>query len=169
MNIMNKQYLAKLFLLSGTVGITVFFAQGTIPFKPDKHTVENTPPVKLPDTITLADAIIMRQNANNIFIDAREKQFYDYAHIGGSVNLPPDMPDEKNLTETVNKLKNAPNIVIYGISNSDPAPFSSARLLAGKGVNNIKVYKDGWSQWKACKLSVEAAPPATSNSNQNQR
>lgn len=167
---MNKQYLAKLFLLSGTVGITVFFAQGTIPFKPDKHTVENTPPVKLPDTITLADAILLHQNKSNVFIDVREKQFYDYAHIVGSVNLPAeDAPGDKIGQETINKLKNAPNIVIYGISNSDPAPFSSARLLAGKGVNNIKVYKDGWSQWKACKLPVEAAPSATSNSNQNQR
>jgi len=165
---MNRQYVT-FFVISIVVGVVVFFAQGTISFKPDNKNInENEQPTKLIDTIPLADAIILRQNANNIFIDVREKQFYNYAHINGAINLPVDIQDGIIWPEIIKKLKIAPNIIIYGISNADDMSYRLAQFLISKGINNIKIYKDGWVQWKACKLPVEVLPITTSNSNPSQ-
>ena len=135
----------------------MFLAQKDISYKDifRSNKSDNKPTVKQIESISLPDTIMFQQNPNNVFIDVREKKFYDYAHIPGAISLPyEDIAKGKIPEDMLEKIKSAPNSIIYCISNSCGISYHAARLLMDKGLN-VKVYSEGWGQWKACKLPTE--------------
>ncbi len=59
----------------------------------------------------------MYKNKYNLLIDVREKKYFDYAHIPNSINIP--MSEiEKLDSETLKKIKDASNIIVYCTSTS---------------------------------------------------
>jgi rhodanese-related sulfurtransferase len=165
---MNKLYIFNLLLTSCVSGTIIFLVQKDISFKdifrPNK--LGNKPAIKQIESISLPDTIMFQQNQMNAFIDVREKKFYDYAHIPGAINLPyEDIAKGKIPEDVFEKIKSAPNSVIYCISNSCGISYHAARILEDKGLN-VKVYSEGWGQWKACNLPIEKTSPPVEVGNQ---
>jgi rhodanese-related sulfurtransferase len=165
---MSKNNIFKILLISCASGIIIFLAQKDISYKDifRSNKSGNEPAVKQIETISLPDAIMFQQNPRNVFVDVREKKFYDYAHIPGAINLPcEDIAKGKIPVEVLEKIKSAPNSIVYCISNSCGISYHSARILMDKGLNNVKVYSEGWGQWKACKLPTEKSIPTENKNN----
>jgi rhodanese-related sulfurtransferase len=165
---MSKNNIFKILLVSCVSGIIMFLAQKDISYKDifRSNKSDNKPAVRQIESISLSDTIMFRQNPKNIFIDVRDKKFYDYVHIPGAINLPyEDMAKGKIPEDMLEKIKLAPNSVIYCISNSCGVSYHSARILMDKGLNNVKVYSEGWGQWKACKLPTEKSIPPENKDN----
>jgi len=160
---MDKHYLIKTTMTSIAIGTVVFFLQGVIPLKSVQDVeIKRKNPVREIETITLADTLIFHRNPENIFVDARERNYYDYAHVASAVNITPaDIESNIVSAKILKKLKAAPNVVVYDISSSADKARQVAKLLASKGIDNVKIYLDGWTQWKACQLSIESAHTAT--------
>ena len=118
--------------------------------------VAELPEIKYYQKIGLPQLLKFRQNKLNTVIDVREKRRYNYGHIPGAVNIPlavmEDLP-----SETVEKLKKSPNIVLYCLSESCDLSESAAVILYRKGLRNLNVYSSGWSEWKNCRLPIEGS------------
>jgi len=154
---MSKNNIFKILFISCASGIIMFLAQKEISFNEifRQNKTGNKPTVKQIESISLPDTIMFQQNPNNVFIDVREKKFYDYAHIPGAISLPyEDIAKGKIPEDVLEKIRSAPNAIIYCISNSCGISYHAARILIDKGLN-VKVYSEGWGQWKACKLPTE--------------
>ncbi len=154
---MGKYYLLKLSFISFLIGAIFFLSQNTISLfaDPSIALIERDQPVDIFDKINLADTIIFSQNADTILIDVRDKQFYNYAHIPGAINFPFNKKSLKISDKTLALCKKSSNIIIYGISNSDDNAQRVVELLSRIGITGLKVYEEGWTQWKACKLPIE--------------
>ena len=152
------RYLARAVAAAVAIGTVVFFVQGSNQLQSvQRDEAQRKNPVKEIETITLADALLFYHSADNIFIDARTKNYYDYAHITQAINITPSNLETNAVSiETFKKLKAAPNIVVYDISAQAGNARQVVQMLSGKGIENAKIYLDGWTQWKACKLPTES-------------
>ncbi|MEI6422103.1 MAG: rhodanese-like domain-containing protein, partial [Lentisphaerota bacterium] len=160
--------LVRILLTSCVSGAIVFLAQKDISYKEIFRSSKpgNKPAIKQIESILLPDTIMFQQNPKNVFLDVREKKFYDYAHISGAINLPyEDIAKGKIPEEVLEKIKSAPNSIIYCTSNSCGISYHAARILIDKGLN-VKVYSEGWGQWKACNLPTEKSIPPENKDNQ---
>ena len=146
----------KIMVISFFLGIAVFASQKNISLK--KLFIKEEPKSLLNyeqiETTSLADTIMLHQNEKNIFVDVRIKKYYDYAHIPGAMNIPYNKLENIN-EDDLNKLKSAPNVILYCVSSSCGVSYRAARVLMKKGLHNLKVYSGGWGEWKSCKLPVQ--------------
>lgn len=139
------------------IGIVILFSQNTIPFTHTSHNiVRNVPTTETFDEIDLANLIILKDSPYTVCIDIREKNFYDYAHILGAVNLPAELFLSDLPQKLLAKSKKISNTIIYCNSNSSDLSQNIAHKLSKLGFRGIKIYSAGWEQWKACKLPVES-------------
>lgn len=144
-------------LLSMTIGIVVFIAQNKIPFFSENNNVSPVnSAVRTIDEVDLANFIILKKSPYTLCIDIREKQFYNYAHITGAVNIPSELILSGAPKELLNKSKKVSNIILYSNSNSNNLLQRAARKLSKLGINGVKVYSPGWEEWKACDLPMES-------------
>lgn len=145
-------------LLSFTIGIIVLFTQSTIPLVPEKkNTFQKIPELKSIDIIGLANVIILKKSPYTICIDIREKQFYDYAHIAGAVNIPSEVILAGLPEKMLAVAKKKSNTIIYCNSNSSDLSQNVGQKLSKLGFSGVKIYAAGWEEWKACELPVEHA------------
>ena len=146
----------KIIVISLFLGIAIFASQNHLSLK--KLFIKEEPKSLLNyeqiETTSLADTIMLHQNEKNIFVDVRIKKYYDYAHIPGAMNIPYNKLENIN-EEDLNKLKSAPNVILYCVSSSCGVSYRAARVLMKKGLHNLKVYSSGWGEWKSCKLPVQ--------------
>jgi rhodanese-related sulfurtransferase len=104
--------------------------------------------------VSLAEAIQLKQNLRNIFIDVRNNSQYNYSRIPGALNIP--FEDIEMVSgELLKKLHSAPNIILYCLSATCDTAEASAVILYRKGFRNLKVYTGGWGEWKKCRLPFE--------------
>lgn len=145
-----------LFLLSGTlVSAAIALTSKTLPIKealikPLKVSLSG---VKRIEALSLSDTIQMFYNNKNVFVDIRGRQYYEYGHIENAINIPV-MEIDKISDEDIAKLKERTHVVIYWNSGCCGVVWKAAEKLMNRGLDNIRVYPDGWPQWKSCRLPV---------------
>ena len=111
--------------------------------------------------ISLSKAEELSKQNQAIFIDARKSAFFDQKHLKGAMNLPLILFDlmypmfQFTLEQTPGAKDK--NLIVYGGSFSRRFDIELARLLKGKGMNNVAVLGD-YSGWQKA-FPVEEKPP----------
>jgi rhodanese-related sulfurtransferase len=110
------------------------------------------PSVRL-EIINLADALQLFHNPSVVFLDVRAKRYFDYGHIKGALNLP---FEELSGTDAarIATWKEAPAVVVYCNGVACGTGFASARHLMEQGLDNVKIYVEGWPEWRLCRLPM---------------
>jgi rhodanese-related sulfurtransferase len=92
-----------------------------------------------------------------IFIDAREKAEYDYAHIHGAVNIPvSDAAARQGAGEKFSFLKKPVEVVVYCDGPACGASESMAKLLMDLGYQrNVYVIQKGFPEWELREYPVD--------------
>jgi rhodanese-related sulfurtransferase len=104
-------------------------------------------------TISLSQALPLFYEPGTVFLDVREKQYYDYGHIANAENLP--LNQIKIISpELLNKLQTASIVIVYCNGISCGLSYFAARQLMDKGLDNIQIYTEGWPEWHKCRLPV---------------
>ncbi len=122
-------------------------------FAPPLKPVAKEPAISI-ETITLAMTLRFFHNPEVVFLDVRPSQFYDYGHIERARNLPGETLTQ--LPERQLALwKEAPAVIIYcnGVLDCG-AGFLAARELMKRGLDNVKIYAEGWPEWRSCRLPI---------------
>ena len=103
--------------------------------------------------VSIEEAIREFQEGKTTFLDVRSQTKYRQGHIPKSLSLPYDSFYEK-LPVIKEKIFPARKIIIYG---GEEFLFSndSAILLQESGFRDVRVFSDGWDQWKEAGLPVE--------------
>lgn len=96
--------------------------------------------LRLPHAKAIFDARSMR------FVDARDPAAYAAGHIPGAVNVPsgavPDLPA-------------AGGTIVYCDSADGTLARSVAEELSRRGVGNLYVFPNGWTEWSRAGFPVE--------------
>ena len=103
--------------------------------------------------VSIEEAIREFQEGKTTFLDVRSQTKYRQGHIPKSLSLPYDSFYEK-LPVIKEKIFPARKIITYG---GEEFLFSndSAILLQESGFSDVRVFSDGWDQWKEAGLPVE--------------
>jgi rhodanese-related sulfurtransferase len=120
---------------------------------PQNHNAKSTERLGSVETIELAQTLQLFNNERTIFLDIRDKQFYDYGHIERAANVPIDEIPFLSGAK-VDELKKAQAVVIYCNGLPCNSVYIAAQKLSKKGLNNIKIYVEGWPEWRSCQLPV---------------
>jgi len=88
------------------------------------------------------------------FLDIRSRIKYQEGHIPKSFNLPYDYFYEL-LPAVKKQILPTMRIITYGEDNEYFFSADSAVLLMDAGFKDVRVFFDGWSQWKKSGLPIE--------------
>ncbi len=106
--------------------------------------------------ISLGDLLVLRKSGSVILLDFREKEFYDYAHIPGALNIPAKELLASNIPKRIiTTLSKASNVIIYSNAYKNTTASKVMSQLALLGLKSIKYYSAGYEQWKACGLPMK--------------
>ena len=105
------------------------------------------------ETISLAETLQLFHDPDAIFLDVRPAKYYLHGHIEGAVNLAVDTISQLS-EQRLRQLRDASAIVIYCGDVSCGTAYLASRELNARGVRNIKIYPQGWSEWRSCGLPV---------------
>ena len=104
--------------------------------------------------ITLEESKQYYEDYSVIFLDSRSLSLYKNGHIKNAISFPYLEFDEQ-YSKLSSKLNNSSLMIIYcGGENCNSSEKLAIKLL-DKGYNNIKIFKNGWNQWKSSKLPIE--------------
>ena len=92
-----------------------------------------------------------------VFVDAREKAEYDYAHIRGAVNIPvSDVAAKQGTNEKFSFLDRPVEVVVYCDGPTCGASESMAKLFLERGYRrNVYVIQKGFPEWELREYPVE--------------
>ena len=79
-----------------------------------------------------------------IFVDARSKVAFDYAHIPRALSLP---SDSELSTELVEGLKRTKLVIVYCDNENCGAAARVAQKLTESGLTEVVVLDQGWDGW----------------------
>jgi rhodanese-related sulfurtransferase len=150
--------LAQIFGLMLVFNCLIFLTQDHFDFDslfvtPQNKTSHSADRLGSIETIELAEALQFFNNPEAIFLDVRDKKFYDYGHIERARYFPID--GMSNFSETeLKKLKEAPAVVIYCNGTPCGSVYVAAQKLSEKGLDNVKIYAEGWPEWRLCQLPI---------------
>jgi len=108
-----------------------------------------------PISIEEAERLFLKRGA--LFIDARPPQLYRQGHITGALNLPPESREGFRKGVMAHIPVGAP-IVIYCEGERSFQSRALSRELISKGYGNVQILGNGWNQWVARELPLEAGP-----------
>lgn len=95
--------------------------------------------------ISLADAVLLFQSGQGVFVDAREAAEYAFGHIEGAMSLHPfsfgqDFPALRERME-------GKTVVTYCDGEHCELSHELAEQLRSAGVQDVRVLRNGWSLW----------------------
>lgn len=134
----------------------IFFTQDQVKFE-ELFSLPSQPEKSAPqihfETVDLAETIRLFNTPECVFLDVRPKQYYDYGHIERAESVP---------IETISQLqggkleawRKAPAVVIYCNGTSCGMGFTVAKQLMAQGLDNVKIYTEGWPEWRSCRLPI---------------
>jgi rhodanese-related sulfurtransferase len=112
---------------------------------------EETEPSE-PTAIHLKQAYNLYQQ-NVLFIDAREPDDYQYAHIKNAINIPFDHFDEyKHLLNDIDKER---IIVTYCAGTDCDLSILLGNILFDMGYKKVYIFFGGWNEWLKANYPVE--------------
>jgi rhodanese-related sulfurtransferase len=146
-------------IISGMVGIgvNVFRADGIPLVEQWQEKVLNEKLVGGLPTVSLKLAKEAFVNGEALFLDARDPDFYELAHIPGAVNLPVGDFD-LIFPRMKERLLEAPRVITYcdGV-NCDMSVELTERLIF-EGLNQVEIFTGGLHEWEAAGQPVEEGP-----------
>jgi rhodanese-related sulfurtransferase len=137
--------------------ITIFETQDKVHFSDLFSELVTAETAKRPaegfQALSLPETLCHFHTQGVLFLDTRRKQDYDSGHIEGARNLPMGTSLEIS-ADQIQQWEKAPVIVIYCDGVFDGTAYRAALMLKGKGFGTIKIYPDGWPEWKNCQLPI---------------
>jgi len=105
--------------------------------------------------INLADVILLKRFPGSLIVDIRPNSAYQLNHIPGAVNITLEQLNTPS-SQLLQRLKSSPNIIIYAQTHiqSDEIDRFIDRL-EHCNLKNIKVYLQGYNEWRMCGLQLE--------------
>jgi rhodanese-related sulfurtransferase len=106
--------------------------------------------------ITLAEAEDLFAGGKGLFVDARPSAEFRAGHIAGARNLPFATAAERALADLASGIGPDKALVVYCSGGDCLSSLGLARLLAGRGLKEVRVFAGGWAEWTAAGLPGEA-------------
>jgi rhodanese-related sulfurtransferase len=103
-----------------------------------------------------AEAESLWRRSSSLFVDVRSRFDYESGHIPGAVNLP-DEEFEIVFPTLQRRLERAEALVVYCKSTDCGKSLWSAIRLRQKGLQQTKIYPEGWNEWSTSGLPVARA------------
>jgi rhodanese-related sulfurtransferase len=104
--------------------------------------------------ISLQEAYLLWKDSSAVFLDAREPEEYDHAHIPGAINLPFDYWDD--CWDRVEPLLKTTDIIICYCGGFDcESSLFAARELKIIGYGNALIFFGGINKWREAGLPIE--------------
>lgn len=110
--------------------------------------------------ISLADAIRLFESGEAVFVDAREADEYALGHIDGALSLDP-LAFEQEFPLLQEQLEGAKTIVTYCDGEFCELGRELAEQLKGMGLQDVRVFKNGWTLWRDQGLPTATGNPAS--------
>jgi rhodanese-related sulfurtransferase len=105
--------------------------------------------------IGLAEAEDLFAGGKSLFVDARPSDEFRAGHVAGARSLPFATADERTLADFISAAGPDKEIVVYCSGGDCLSSLGLARLLAGRGLKDIRVFQGGWAEWTAAGLPGE--------------
>ncbi len=105
--------------------------------------------------IGLAEAEDLFAERKGLFVDARSSEEFRAGHIAGAKSLPFATADEAALASLILEIRLVGAPVIYCSGGDCQSSLGLARLLAGRGLKEVRVFPGGWAEWTAAGLPGE--------------
>ena len=145
--------------LAGT-GVNVFRADGIPLVERWQEKVLNEKLVGGLPTVSLKQAKEAFANGEALFVDARDPDFYELAHIPGAVNLP--VRDFDSVFPKLQKrLLEAARVITYCDGANCDMSVELTELLIFEGLNQVEIFTGGIEQWEATGQPMEEGPFAS--------
>jgi rhodanese-related sulfurtransferase len=146
-------------IISGLVGtgVNVFRADG-IPLV--EHWQEKVLNEQLSGglpAVSLKQAEEAYARSEALFVDARDPDLYELAHIPGAVNLPVSSFDLV-FPELKQRLLEARLVITYCDGASCDASVELTEMLLFAGLSNVEIFTGGMQQWEAAGQPLEEGP-----------
>lgn len=154
---MDLKPISKIVLSGALLGVLAFVSQDTIGwtslFTQSRPTNQISDSKAELETINLPEVLRFFNAKDAIFLDVREKKYFDYGSIQGAENLP-----SENLSsvghETLERWGKMSALVVYCNGVGCGTASLVARQLTDLGLHNVKIYVAGWPEWRSCHLPM---------------
>lgn len=105
--------------------------------------------------IGLAEAESLFAEGKGLFVDARPSDEFRAGHIAGARNLPYATAEAAALEALASAIGPDRTLVVYCSGGDCQSSLGLARLLAGRGLKEVRVFPGGWAEWTAAGLPGE--------------
>jgi rhodanese-related sulfurtransferase len=105
--------------------------------------------------IGLAEAEDLFAEGKGLFVDARPSEEFRAGHISGARNVPFATAEEAALEALASAIGPDKKLVVYCSGGDCLSSLGLARLLAGRGLKEVRVFPGGWAEWTAAGLPGE--------------
>jgi rhodanese-related sulfurtransferase len=156
LNSFNFLILGKLIALALIASSIIFVTQAKVTWNslwilPSVPSVAKLPPI---ETVSLASALMLFHREGTVFLDVRESRYYTYGHIHDALNWPPERMTNPPAEHLLTALRNANSVIIYCNGVSCGLVYTAANKLRELGLETVKVYPEGWPEWRNCRLPM---------------
>jgi rhodanese-related sulfurtransferase len=158
------------------IGLSVGLALAFNATRPDRLPLVHDPEIATQAAakrgeISLADAVLLFESGEAVFVDAREAGEYEHGHIEGALSLDP-LSFGQSFTALREQLEGATTIVTYCDGEYCELSRELAEQLESMGLQDVRVLKNGWTLWRDQGLPTatgsQAAPEQTSPTPMNE-
>jgi len=122
-------------------------------FSPPSQPEKSAAPEIRVEIVDLAETIRLFKTPESVFLDVRLKKYYDYGHIERALSVPIERISQFTDGQ-LEEWKTAPAVVIYCNGTTCGLGFSVAEQLMAHGLENVKIYTEGWPEWRSCRLPI---------------
>ncbi len=157
-----KQAIFILFCAIGLAALVNFIRPDGIAWirhqEPVSKTASHANAVATP--ISLSAALEAFQAQRAVFVDARNPDNYDEAHIPGAINVPPDQFEAD--TETfMNQISPNEEVIVYCDGPGCHLAETLVQLMHQVGYQKMVLFADGWQGWKKENLPMTSGKEDT--------
>jgi rhodanese-related sulfurtransferase len=133
------------------IGLSVGLALAFNATRPDRLPLVHDPEVAAQAAaqrgeISLADAVLLFESGEAVFVDAREAGEYELGHIEGALSLDP-LSFGQNFPALREQLEGTTTIVTYCDGEYCELSRELAEQLESMGLQDVRVLKNGWTLW----------------------
>ena len=143
-------------IISGALGIGVnaFRAEGIPLMERWQEKVLNEQLTGGLPAVSLKQVKEAYRSGNALFVDARDREFFEQGHIPGAVSLPVRDFDSV-FPKLKEKLLTAPRVITYCDGANCEMSLELTEKLLFAGLEYIEIFTGGIQQWKAAGQPVE--------------
>lgn len=103
--------------------------------------------------ISIETAFEAFQTKRAVFLDARNPEIYDEAHIPGAINIPPEQ-FEVDAEPFINRVPPNQEVILYCDGPGCHLAETLAELMLEVGYEKLTLFTDGWQGWSEKELPI---------------